>query len=529
MAINPSIPINLTNPARMGLNTEQAGAILPKEWANVLDNAVFDEGGRPAARKGFTSLTTGAGTGIVKRVFEYYKSDGVGEVIYSTDSDIYRDTTTATSIKGTLSITDGQIKFANFNNKVVAFGIGTGGIPAVRTTGNFADITVNSGTAPTGRIGTSAFGRLWVVDTDGKTIRYSALLDETRWDAVDGGGFIDMSQVWPSGQDDIVAIEEFGGDLIVFGSNNTVIWSDGVGASLGILPDNLYVADTIPGQGALSQFAMTRAAGDLWILTSSGIVGLKRELVERSTDITNLSRHVQSAIINSTDAEISLDNITMEYSPRESLVILVFPTTNKQFTFDTRGLMEDGAYRATSWTSELQTISYIRTTRELLGSLTDVVGEIVQYIGTTDNGESFAFEYLSGWLDLGEELNSYLKMVKRITSFVFIEKNVTVSYTIAYDFGLKDFTLQNAGAGGVAAEWGTFEWGDNGVYDINDTNAVAGTDVAEWSGSVALRTIDAPGKGTGQYLQVGMRLDTNSGGFALQQLNLYAKIGRSAT
>jgi len=529
------IPIQLTAPGFLGLNTEEGGSILDKVWATVLDNAVFDSSGRPSSRKGMLSLTTTPGTDIVMRIFEYYKADGTSEVIYSTDSNIYKDTTTATSIKGTLTITDGNIKFANFNDKVIAFGIGTGGLPAVRTTGTFADITVNSGTAPTGRIGTAAYGRIWVVDTDGKTVRYCALLDETRWAVVDGGGSIDMSNVWPAGQDDLVAIEEFGGNLVFFGSNNTIISTDGAETALGIDPTALFVSDTIPGQGALSQFAITRAGGDLWVLTPTGIIGLNRELVQRSTPITNLSAHVQSEIITATTSETTSDDITMIYSPKEALVVIVFPTTNRQFTFDTRSPMQNGNFRATTWTSDIQTLSYIRSGTKLLGSLTGTVGEVMEYTGNNDNGTSFSFDYESGWLDLGEELNVFLKFIKRMTSFVFIEEDVVVSYKLKYDFGLTEFTVQGSGIGGVAAEWNTFEWSDGssnssgGVYDINDSTLTAGIDIAEWSGSIQLRTIDVAGAGSGQYIKVGLRVNTNSGSFALQQLNINAKIGRQAT
>jgi hypothetical protein len=528
-------PININSPARAGLNTEQAGTILSPEWATVLDNAVFNGAGLPASRKGFLSLTSSPGTGVIKRIFEYFKADGSSEVIFCSDTDIYRDVTTPTSIEGTLGISDGQIKFVNFNDKVIAFGIGTAGLPAVRTTGNFADVVVASGTAPTSRIGTAAFGRLWGVDTDGKTVRYSALLDETRWDSGDGGGVIDMSNVWPSGQDDIIAIEEFGGDLVIFGSNNTVIATDGAGSSLGIDPTALYVADTIPGQGAISQFCIARVAGDLWVLTPTGIVGLQRELVQRSTPITNLSRHIQSEIIACIDSEANVDNMTLEYAPVENLAVLVCPTTRRQFTFDTRQFMEDGTYRSSTWTSDVQTVAYVRESTDLHASLATVDGEIMNYEGTTDDGTTFAFDYESGWLELGPELNAALKFVKRITSYVFIEKNVTISYKIKYDFGLNEFVLQNAGSGGVVSEWGTFEWSDGtdndtgGVFDINDATLTPGVDRAEWSGSIALRTIDAPGKGSGQYIKVGLRLDTNAGAFALQQLNLYAKLGRPAT
>jgi len=522
------IPISLSSPAFLGLNTELSGNILPPSWATTLDNVVFDESGRPAARNGWLSLTSSAGTGDVKRIFEYYKADGTSDVIYSTDSDIYRDTTTATSLEGSLTVTDGNIKFVNFNDKAIAFGIGTAGIPAVKTTGNFADITVNSGTAPTSGIGTSAFGRLWAVDADGKTLRYCALLDETRWAAADGGGLIDFSKVWPSGQDSIVSVEEFGGDLVVLGSNNTVIITDGQGAALGIDPNALYVSDTIPGMGAVSQFAITRAAGDLWVLTRSGVVGLKRELQVKSTPTTNISKNIQSSIVMATANETNSDNITMEYSPKKSMVVLCFPTSNQQFIFDTRVPLEDGSYRAASWTSNLQTLSYIRDSQDLYGSLTGTAGEVMQYTGFSDDGETYSFDYESGWLDLGEENNLFLKFVKRLTSFVFVSANTTITSKVDYDFGAKEFTIQRQASGGRVAEYGTAEYGANGVYDINDSSAVAGTDVAEYSGSLSLRTVDAPGRGGGQYMRIGLRLDTNSGDVALQQINLYAKLGRLA-
>jgi hypothetical protein len=512
------------------VNLEQQASILGREWATVLDNAVFDDAGRPATRKGWTTITGTAGSGVIMRVFEYYKADGTSELIASTDANIYDSlSATPTAIEGTLTITDGNIKFVNFNDKVIAFGIGTGGIPAVRTTGNFADITVNSGTAPTSGIGTSAFGRLWAVDTDGKTLRYSALLDETRWDSANGGGSIDMSQVWPSGQDDIVAVEEFQGDLVIFGSNNTVVATDGAGSALGIEPTDLYVSDSIPGMGALSQFGIVRTIGDLWVLTDTGVVALSRELVQKSTPVTNLSKNQQSQIIQWIGDETDINDITAAYSPKHSFVVFNFPTSNKQLVYDTRLPLQDGTYRATTWTSDLQTCSYERSGKRLIGSLTGVVGEAMNYANFSDNGTAFIFDYESGWLDLGEELNILLKFVKRLTSFVFVQQSTAVTHKVEYDFGTSIFSVQKSITGGKVAEWGLFEWGSNGVYNVNDTQAVAGTDVAEWSGSVSIKTLDAPLGGGGQYIKVGIAVNTSSGSFALQQLNLYAKVGRLAT
>ena len=122
-----------------------------------------------------------------------------------------------------------------------------------------------------------------------------------------------------------------------------------------------------------------------------------------------------------------------------------------------------------------------------------------------------------------------MKFVKRLTSFVFVQRNTAITHKVLYDFGANEFTLQKSITGSNTSEWGLFEWGANGVYNINDITAVAGTDVAEWAGSVAIETMDAPLGGSGQYIKIGLSVNTSSGSFALQQINIYAKIGRHAT
>ena len=93
------VPINLTAPGFAGLRTEQEGSVLGQEWATLLNNAVFDEAGRTALRKGLVSLTTTPVAGIVMRVFEYLKADKTAEVICSTDADIFTGLTAPSSIE----------------------------------------------------------------------------------------------------------------------------------------------------------------------------------------------------------------------------------------------------------------------------------------------------------------------------------------------------------------------------------------------------------------------------------------------
>lgn len=527
------IPLSFASPAFKGLNTEMGGGILPQEWATKLENVQFDETGRPAVRKGWTSATTSAGSGVIKRIFEYYKSDGTSEIIGSTDADIYNGLTgTASSIEGTLTVTDGNIKFDNFNEKVVAFGIGTSGLPATRTSGNFANITVNSQCPdtvdPSGSIGTAAFGRLWIARDDGLTIQYSAILDETRWATADGGGIFSVGKIWPEGTDKIVAIQEFGADLIIFGRNNTIVLTDGQGSELGIDPLAMYVSDTLPGVGAVSQFAMCRAAGDFWFLSPFGIVGLKRELVQKSTPYQNISKNIQSVVTGALAAESDEDDITLVYNPHESIVLAIFPSTDRAFCFDTRQPMEDGSYRAAEWTTDLQTAAYIRGSKRLYGSLTGLVGEICTNTGFSENGTQYFFDYESGWLDLGAEMNLYLKFVKRMTSFTFVTQNVEVTHKVLYDFSSDSYTLVKSAAGSANAEYNAY-----GAVVAGSTQAeyavFGDSDGSEYGGGVSLRTLDAPLGGGGQYIKIGLRSNTQAGDFILQQINLYAKIGRLAT
>lgn len=525
----PLIPINLVAPGNSGLNTEAESTLLGPEWATILTNVTFDSAGRAGLRKGWKTGTTTPVTGIVRRIFEFIKADATVETIFSTDADIFSDIVAPSSIEGTLAISEGNIKFVNFNDKCIALGTGTSSNPSVYTgSGNFTTITVNSGTAPTSGIGTAAYGRLWVVDTDGHTIRYCKLLDETRWAVADGGGTVDMAQVWPNGQDIIVAIEAFAGDLVIFGKNQIVIWTDGQGSQLGIDPLVMYVSDTIPGVGAVSQFSITHAIGDLWFTTSSGLQNLNRAMQNKTTPTNNISRHVKSKFLTFLDASTQDDDMSLVYSPREEFILAIFPDSDKVISFDTRGQLEDGTFRSSEWSTNLQTAHYF-VDRTLQGSLTGTVGEILKHEGNDDDGASYQYSYESGWLDLGQELSSVLKFVKKMTTFVFIGADTDITFTLKYDFQSTGHTAKISAEATTGAEFNISEFSDSGagIGFKDPNNTVLGE--SEFSGGISLQALPAPGGGGGQYIKVGINLDNAKSSFALQQINLYAKIGRMAT
>jgi hypothetical protein len=526
-------PINLNIPGFFGLNTGAGSQILGPEWCTTANNCIFDEENRLGTRPGWDTQTSTPAAGVVMRVHEYIKSDGTSEIISSTDADIFSGTSAPTTIEDVANaVTDGNIKFCNFNDEVIALGIGTGGAPLFYAgSATFDDITIVSGIAPTGKIGTAAMGRLWVCDADGHTIRYSAILDKTRWDSADGGGTIDMSKAWVHGQDVVMAIAEFAGDLVVFGKNQVIIWTDGAGSTIGISPTNLYISDTIPGTGAISQFGVANVEGDLWWMSPQGIQALSRARTDETSPKDLVTKNVETeykAWLTSMGDE---DDVTLVYSPEEGYAICNFPDVGRSLCIEGRPVnSEEGpVWRTTTWTSDLQTAAYRVSDRTTLGSLTSVVGEIMQHKDYDDDGSSYTFSYESGWLDLGEQATQYQKWVKKLTSAILVQSNTTVTYKLYYDFSSISRDNTATAEGQIGAQFNISEFTDSGAgIGYKDPTAGAGSGETEFSGGISLRTQSIPAGGGGQYIRVGVTVDNNSGNFALQQINLFARIGRIA-
>jgi len=165
-------------PGSFGLDTARQAALDDPRWASDLSNAVFDDAGRVAARKGLTALTTtGAHSSDTAVIHEYIIDKDSSQIISAAGLKLYEGTTTLTEItdiEGGGTADDWQ--FANFNGKLIGFQ--QGHQPIVYTgTGTFSDLNEVSGVAPTGNAGLAAFGRLWGVDADKTTVKWSGSLD----------------------------------------------------------------------------------------------------------------------------------------------------------------------------------------------------------------------------------------------------------------------------------------------------------------------------------------------------------------
>lgn len=515
----PLAPINLVAPGKFGLNKQNDGSVLGPEWATEAYNTVFDISGRLTARKGFLSSTTTpmTGTPVVDVLHPYVRSSGTTTIISAAGSKIWSGTAVPSDVTGTATVTVGDNwQFVNFADDCI--GVQQGEAPIISVaSANFTDLTAASGTLPTGNCALGAFGRLWICDDDRQAIQYSALLDPTLWATADGGGAIDMTSVWPNGIDEVVALAAYNGSLVVFGKNAIVFWRDEFGSELGLDPETMFVSDTIVGTGCIARDSVQQIdSGDMLFLSANGLQSLQRLIQERSNPILNVSMNVRDYMLDFV-AGATLAEIRSVYAPKEGFYLLLLPASSTVFCFDTRVRLPDGTFRVTEWGMNLKAACRVNDNTLYL-SLAGLGGHIGTYTSYNDRNASneatsYTFRYHSGWLDLGQEAASYLKMLKTINGTVLsgVAGN-TMSVVWGWDFeaDLDSFTYtfrESAAAG----EWGIGEWGE-----------------MEYGGGAALQRFNIPGKGYGQYIKLGVVVPIEQQTFALQQMNLYAKIGRLA-
>lgn len=504
--------LDIVAPGQQGLNREERARLLHPQQATVCTNFRLNSSGILATRKGITTQTSTpiTATPNVETLFEYVQSDGTVQTIVAWDGGIANaiGNPEGNDVSGALTDTNGTWRMQNFNDKCLAFQAGQK--LAIYTGSTFATVVEGSGTAPTSGIATCAFGRVWQVDNaDGANLKYSGLLDETDWGGT-GAGSIDFSNIWTDGQDQITAIAGFNGALLVFGLNHIVTITDGTGSELGLNPANAYVADVLHGTGCVDQNTL-QAIGetDLIFLAVNGVQALSKLINERSNPTQTVSRNIKSDLLTAYRSATA-GTIRSTYSYDEGIYWLSFPG-DRSYAFDTRFVAQttDGQPLLPAFQWDLAPTALV-TLRDGT-TLTGGAGEVFQYTGETDDGTAITVNYESGWLDFGEEVANYIKILKKIgmISFTAYDGDITIKWAVDFNTGFKSFVRtyeQSAGA----AEWGVAEWGTD-----------------EWGPGGGRKIFKVPARGTGQYFKVGFN-GTFDESVSFQQIELNAKIGRIA-
>ena len=500
--------ITITAPGFAGVNTQDAPLAQEPSFAAVADNCVIDKEGRVAARKGYNLLSTngaavlGTSDGI-ESMGEYVAADGDATFLSAGNNKLFTGTTTLTDVTpAAYTVLANNWKFVSFNDHMYVFQRGQEPLVYSDHTGTLDPMSAHAhatGTPPQGHECLAAFGRLWVADfTANKSIIYwSDLLNGSGWS---GGstGSIDITTVWPTGYDTIVALAAHNGFLVIIGRSSIVIYQ---GAES---PANMTLADTISNVGCVSRDAVVSTGKDLIFLDDSGVRSLARTIQEKSAPIGDISKNVNNDIKSLFAAETG--NISMHYSPREAFVLLNFPNLGVVYCFDTRFPLQDGSYRATTWSHIAPNIFATTSTEALyLGH----AGGVAQYTGFNDGSSGYLLSYFSHPLSFGDTSN--LKFLKKINLTTFDGAEATVVLNWAYDY-----------SGAYKKQAYTLPPSNVGQYNISEFNTEA-----EYSSSIALITrkkINTSGQGT--VVAVGVETTVDGKTIALQEINIQALMGR---
>ena len=577
------LPVQIRSPGRLGLNTQSSSLGLGPEWALFLDNSVFDDLGRIAARKGMLKVTTTpiSGNPTLDQTFEY-KEDASTEHIITVDNangKLYTGTTTLSEKTGTLSFSNTNWQFANFNGKVIgasqnqfpiywdasgnfetvhsqhsnwaastAYALGATVKAVTSATQERYFVCTSAGTSggseptfpsaegatvvdsgatwttvkmPKGNCILSGFGRLWAVDSDKTTIRFSAFNNDKLWDTQNGGGTIDLVNNFAFSKDEVEAIAVFNNQLIVFGKDNIAIFSNAV------VPTTLALNDSIVGMGCIARDSIQNIGSDIIFLSEDGLRALSRTIELEKMPAQDLSKNIRTELLEfiSTKDKAKIRSL---YAQVEGFYLLLVGSTVYMFDFKdliaSPKTLDVPLPKIARWLEmEPQSLAVAKDGIIYFGK----DGYISKYSGYKDSilsGGSvsqvaYNFKYRSNWLDFGfidPQAAGLYKMPKKIKMTVNEGSTYDINFFWAFDYVNRDFrqkaTAISSDLVSTGSQWGTAEW-----------------NLAEWSGdALSVDTVPAQLSGSGQNIQYGFDISINGANVAVSQVELLIKIGRVA-
>ena len=497
--------IYIAAPGFKGLNTQDAPVAQDASFASIAENMVVDKYGRIGARQGLDKLTSSAtplGSSIgIETILEFCARDGTKTVFSSGNNKIFTGTTTLTEVTlpGGYSITANNWKMVSFNNEVYFFQRDHAAIESVAGSTTLVETADSNNSAPEANEALAAFGRLWAGDVTGNkyTLYWSDLLDGDNWHGGTSGS-LDLTTVWPTGYDELVALAEFNDFLVIFGKRSILLYS---GASS---PSTMTLSDSITNIGCIARDSVQSTGTDLIFLSDTGVRSLGRVIQEKSNPIGDVSKNVRDEMMFTVNTQT--DNIKSVYCPEHSFYLLFLPTSSIVYCFDMRGKLEDGSNRVTTWPS----------TKILCGNraadgtlyLGNVKG-INEYSGHQDDTSSYTMRYYTNPLSFGDA--SRLKILKEINFTVIGGQGSPVTVNWGYDY-TEGYTKQAVTVANASiAEYGKSE------YNVS---------TSEYSATIIIDKAKAKATGSGRVVTIGLDCTIDERSLSIQEVNIEALIGR---
>ena len=510
---------SISAPGFFGLNTQDSPLDLAAGFALVATNCVIDQFGRIGSRKGWARVNASAGAlgaNAPAVIHELVQTDGTLTILFAGNNKLFKLDGSNAVVELTYggggtapTITANNWACASLNGITYFFQTGHDPLifdPAVSTT-TFRRVTEKSGyvgTVPSGNIVISAYGRLWVADTasDNTTIFFSDLLAGHVW-STGTSGSLNTNLVWPNGADNITGLAAHNNFLIIFGQRQILVYS---GATT---PSTITLADTVAGIGCIARDSIQGTGKDVLFLSNSGVRSFARTVIEKSVPIGDLSKNVRSDFMNIIAGE-TLANIKSVYSETEAFYLITLPFVKEVFCFDTRGQLQDGSFRVTTWDSIEPTALLSRRNGDLLLGKTSY---IAKYTGSQDDTSAYRLLYYTNHADLGDA--NVTSLLKRLKVVVIGGTNQFVTLKWGFDFSTNYLATNAKIPTQSVSEYGIAEYGANATV------------IAQYANGVALQTLSVSASGSGKIVQTGYEADIDGSALSIQRIEIQSKAGKT--
>ena len=247
---------------------------------------------------------------------------------------------------------------------------------------------------------------------------------------------------------------------------------------------------------------------DVVFLSNSGVRSVLRTIQEKSAPFRDLSKNVRNDLSTLLAGE-TLANVKAVYSEVDAFYLLTIPGRKAVYVFDTRGVLQDGSSRVTTWDSIEPTALLARRNGDLLIGKNGYIGKYGTYL---DDASYYRMQYFTNHSDLGDQ--NVTSILKRISVIVIGGSNQFVTVKWGFDFN-ENYLSQNEKIPlQSVSEYGVAEYGSNGVP------------VAEYANGLALQTLRVTATGAGKIVQTGYESDISSNPLSIQKIEIQAKNGK---
>ena len=501
--------ITVQAPGFAGINSQDSPVSIDQSFAATASNCIIDEYGRIGARKGYAEQSSNVSFATdsrgVEAVFESLDASGDKRIFSAVDNKIYEglDFSATDITPAGATITANNWKIVSFNNHTYFYQRGHEPLIYTDSSGSGVlarhSLFANQTTPPLANEVIGAYGRLWAADVSGntKTVYWSDTLQGHKWSGGTAGS-LDLTTVFPTGHDEVVALAAHNGFLIIFCKRSIIIYS---GAES---PATMQLHDTVEGVGCIARDSVQHTGTDIIFLSEEGVRSFSRTIQEKSMPMRDISNNVRTELTQLVKQQTN--PIKSIYSADEAFYLLSLQDSQTVYCFDMRGTLPDGANRVTTWAGVNPHSMALLQDGSIYFGRED---GIFKYEGYQDNGNAYEMIYYSNPMNFGNSTN--LKFLKKFN--ITVIGNVASPTTLVWGYDYDGAYIKKA--------FNT-QLSNTPISEFN----VSEFNIGKFSTGVDIQRPSINTSGSGTVVTIGIESTINGAPYSIQQIDVHALLGR---